>query len=57
MKKEEFARKAMLLYFNRALADKGIISAQDYQKLKSKIKTKYNSPSVKKVAGGEIFYN
>lgn len=55
MKKEEFVRKAMLLYFNRALADAGIISAQDYQKLKLKIKTKYTSPSVKKVTGGDRF--
>lgn len=55
MKKEEFARKSMLLYFNRVLADTGVISANEYQKLKSKIKTKYTSPPVKKVAGGHNF--
>lgn len=53
MKTEEFARKAMLLYFNKTLAEAGIISAQDYRKLKSKIKSKYQSPPVKKVAGGQ----
>lgn len=57
MKKEEFARKAMLQYFNRTLVEAGVISAQQYQKLKVQIKSKYTSPSVKKVAGGEIFYN
>lgn len=57
MKKEEFARKAMLQYFNKTLVEAGVISAQEYQKLKLKIKTKYTFPPVKKVAGGEIFYN
>lgn len=57
MTKEEFARKAMLQYFNKTLVEAGVISAQEYQKLKLKIKTKYTSPSVKKVTGGEIFNN
>lgn len=48
MDKEEFARKAMLLHFNRALTDAGVISAQDYQRLKIKIKSKYQGPPVKK---------
>lgn len=52
MKKEDYARKAMLLYFNKTLADVGVISAQDYQKLKTRIKTKYQCPPVKKVTGG-----
>ena len=52
MKKEEFARKAMLQYFNKALVEAGVISAQEYQKLKSKIKSKYTSPPVKKFTGG-----
>lgn len=52
MKKEEYARKCWLLHFNKTLADKGLISQDEYRKAKLKINQKYkNTPKTEKCLG------
>ena len=41
MKQNEFSRKAWLNYFNRAMKDAGMISEDQYRKLKLNIAQKY----------------
>lgn len=50
MKREEMTRKAWLLFLNRTLREQGVISEQDYRRLKNKIVVKYTSPSLTKTA-------
>ena len=52
MKKEDHARKCWLLYFNKTLADKGLVSQDEYRKIKLKINQKYkNTPKTDRCLG------
>lgn len=56
MKKDDYARKCWLLYFNKTLADKGLISQDEYRKAKLKINQKYkNTPQTEKCLGSVNF--
>jgi len=52
MKKDDYVRKCWLLYFNKTLVDKGLITQDEYRKTKLKINQKYkNTPKTDRCLG------
>ena len=54
MRKEEYARKCWLLYFNKTLADKGLISQDEYRKIKLKTSRKYSNTPKPNLRNGSV---
>ena len=58
MKKDDYVRKCWLLYFNKTLAEKGLISQDEYRKVKLKINQRYqNTPKTNLRNGSVLFCN
>ena len=54
MKKDDYTRKCWLMYFNHTLADKGLISKDEYRKVKLKIDRKYHEHSQDRKCLGSV---
>ena len=56
MKKDDYVRKCWLLYFNKTLAEKGLISQDEYRKVKLKINQRYQNTPKTNLRNGSVLF-